>query len=216
MKQKHSKPEVQPSEAVEWLRERAERASVAGKNQRAENYEVCADLIAEMQQEICDLEDLTAEMMEEPTAVSARISTLLDVRLKLEAVLGPEDRINLAERAYDAIDVMIEDALFDGSGGEPEGCDCPSCGGPRASAPQEAAQGPSRGSLLPTQPEGEDGAVAASEDAVADFMIAMQYVVDRYGDRLSSVEIVGAMELVKDEALEVTRLGNAERLDGLF
>ena len=204
------------ADAVQYLRDQAWLAVESRKGNRAERLHFCADLIAEQQQEICDLEDLTAEMMEEPTAVSARISTLLDVRLKLEAVLGPEDRINLAERAYDAIDVMIEDALFDGSGGEPEGCDCPSCGGPRASASQEAAQGPSRGARLRTQPECEDGAVSASEEHVADFMAALQDVVEEYAEHLSSVEIVGAMELVKDEALEVTRLGFAERLDGLF
>ena len=198
------------ADAVQYLRDQAWLAVESRKGNRAERLHFCADLIAEQQQEICDLEDLTAEMMEEPSAVSARISTLLDVRLKLEAVLGPEDRINLAERAYDAIDVMIEDALFDGSGGEPEGCDCPSCGGPRASAPQEAAQGPSRGARLPTQPEGKDGAVAASEEHVADFMAALQDVVEEYAEHLSSVEIVGAIELVKDEALEVTRLGFAE------
>ena len=202
--------------AVGWLRDQAWKSIEVGKGNRAERMHFCADLIAEMQQEIGDLEDLTAEMMEEPTAASARISTLLDVRRKLEAVLGQEDRMSLAELAYDAIDVMIEDALLDGSEGEPEPCDCPECWGMRASAQQEAAGWPSEGSRLPTQPGDEDGAVAASGEHLADFMLAMQDVVDAYAEHLSSVEILGAMEMVKDETLEVTRLGNVERLDGLF
>ena len=204
------------ADAVRYLRDQAWLAVESRKGNRAERMHFCADLIAEMQQEIGDLEDLTAELMDEPTAVSSRISTLLDVRRKLEAVLGPDDRINLSEVAYDAIDVMIEDALYDGALDELEGCDCPSCGGTRASAPQEAGGGPSDGSRLPTQPGGEMGPVAASGEHLADFMMAMQDVVDAYAEHLSSVEIVGAMEMVKDEALEVTRLGNAERLDGLF
>lgn len=198
------------ADAVQYLRDQAWLAVESRKGNRAERMHFCADLIEQMQEEICDLEDVSAEMMDEPTAASARISTLLDVRRKLEAVLGPDDRINLAEVAYDAIDVMIEDALFDGSPDELEGCDCPSCGGMRARAPQEAAQGPSLGAELPTQPGGEMGPVAASGEHLADFMMAMQDVVDAYAEHLSSVEIVGAMEMVKDEALEVTRLGNAE------
>jgi hypothetical protein len=197
-------------DAVDYLREQAWRAIECGRGNRAEKLGFCADVIAKMQQEICDLEDLTAEMMEEPSAVSASISTLLDVRRKLEDVLGPEDRINLAELAYDAIDMMLEDALFDGSGWGPEGCDCPSCGGASATAPQEADKGPSRGSRLPMLPESETGPVAASGEPLADFMMAMQDVVDAYAEHLSSVEIVGAIEMVKDEALGATRLGKSE------
>ena len=198
------------ADAVQYLRDQAWLAVESRKGNRAERLHFCADLIAEMQQEIGDLEDLTAEMMEEPTAVSSRISTLLDVRLKLEAVLGQEDRMSMAELAYDAIDVMIEDAMLDGSEGEPEPCDCPECWGMRASALQERGTGPSEGAQLPTQPGGEIGPVAASGEHLADFMMAMQDVVDAYAEHLSSVEIVGAMEMVKDEALEVTRLGNTE------
>ena len=201
--------------AVDWLREQAWKSVEVGKGNRAERLHFCADLLAEMQQEIGDLEDLTAELMEEPTAVSARISTLLEAHERLDARLGP-GRGPIADAAHDVIDSMYEEAVFAATGDIPHLCDCPSCPGIYASALQEADRGPSLGSRLPVLPESEMGPVAASGDQLADFMIAMQYVVDRYAEHLSSVEIVGAMEMVKDEALEVTRLGIAERLDGLF
>lgn len=172
-------------EAVAWLRERADRVTFRNKAKQATALDRIADLMVEMQQEIGDLEDLAEELMEEPSQSSERIAALLDVRQRLEAELGPEDRINLAQTAYDAIDMMIEEELF----GEPEECDCPSCRRVPASAPQGRATGPSLGARLPTQPESETGAVRADAEGVTDLRREVQAILKKHADRVAAVEV---------------------------
>ena len=195
--------------AVQYLRDQAWLAVESRKGNRAERLHFCADLIAEMGQDLEDAIELADEAAHMMCGSDTRISVLREAHERLDARLGL-GRGPIADAAHDVIDTMYEEAVFAATGDIPHLCDDPSCPGIYASAPQEAAQGPSCGARLPTQPEDEDGAVAATEEPVADFMMAMQDVVDAYAKQLSSVEMVGAMELVKDEVLMITRLGTAE------
>ena len=203
------------ADAVQYLRDQAWLAVESRKGNRAERMHFCADLIAKMGQDLDDARELADEAAHMMCGSDTRISVLREAHERLDARLGL-GRGPVADAAHDVIDTMYEEAVFAATGDIPHLCDCPSCPGIYASAPQEAAGGPSDGSRLPTQPGGKMGPVAASGEHLADFMLAMQDVVDAYAEHLSSVEIVGAMEMVKDETLEVTRLGIAERLDGLF
>jgi hypothetical protein len=197
-------------DAIEWLRKSAERAMLQGRDKRAEKLDHCADVIAQMGQDLDDATELADIMLDMPTPDQLRMYALQDAQRRLTLALGPPDRINLAEVAYDVIDAMVAAAEIVVEYKGSEGCECGVCLHLATRGPQEADHGPSEGTELPTQPEGRDGPVAAPEEYLADFMMAMQDVVDAYAEHLSSVEIVGAIEMVKDETLEVTRLGNAE------
>lgn len=198
------------ADAVQYLRDQAWLAVESRKGNRAERLHFCADLLAKMAQEPVDAGDRTE--------VVIRFDILQTPHRKMSDQLGRYKTIE-TRRAFEAVEEMLGEAEADLLSDEEayrEWCGCDQCQMMTASAPQEAIQGPSLGAELPTQPVGEDGAVAASGEHLADFMLAMQDVVDAYAEHLSSVEIVGAMELVKDETLEVTRLGNAEAYLGRF
>ena len=213
-------------DAVDYLRELAWKSIEMCKGGRAERLHFCADLIAKMGQDLEDateLADKAADLLVGDADFAVRMSALQAAREAAFVALEVNDRAVSAGIVYEAITDLIDELIDEQYG---DGCDeahkteddcgCAMCQRMGASAPQEADQGPSQGSRLPTQPEERDGPVEAPGEPLADFMMAMQDAVDAYADHLTSVEIVGAIEMVKDEALEVTRLGKAEVYFGRF
>lgn len=208
------------AEAVEWLREQAWKSIQACKGGRAERLHFCADLIAKTGQDLEDateLADEAADLSGGDHAFTVRMFALQAAREAAHDALEGDDRAMSAGIVYRAITDLINELIdeqyvegCDEAHKTEDDCGCAMCQRMGVSAPSERDTGPSQGSRLPTQPEERDGPVAASGEPLADFMMAMQDVVDAYADHLTSVEIVGAIEVVKDEALEVTRLGKAE------